>query len=72
MNLYQIYWHDGYEEGTGRILSHEQSYTQDEFDDIVQQAVRATGGYRTMLDDIEQYMIKYHGFVIEECMTSRT
>jgi hypothetical protein len=72
MNLYQIYWTDGYEEGTGRVLSHEKKFTQKEFDNIVQESVRAEGGYRTILDDIENYMINHYGFEIMECMMSCT
>lgn len=72
MALYQIYWDDGYEGDVGRILSHSKEYTPEEFDEIVQEARRQTGGYKTLLHDIEDYMVQNQGFIIEKYMRSQT
>lgn len=72
MYLYQIYWSCFNEGETGGILIHDKKFNQDEFDAMVQQSLKNTGGYTTMLDDIEDDLIATFGFKRAEYISSET
>ena len=72
MNLYQIYWVSGYEGDWGGILSHDKKFTQEEFDLIVEESRDSIGGYSTMLNEIEDYMVDNYGFRKVDYMLSCT
>lgn len=60
---YQIFWHNYDENDIGNYLGHKKEFTQEEFDNLVQEAKNKIGKYYSV-QDIEDYLINNFEFEI--------